>query len=220
MKYKISASVMCANLLNIKRDIKLLEDAGVDYLHWDIMDGNFVPNYSMNQDFMKAAREITDLKFDVHLMIERPGRYIEKFAKAGADLIVVHEESTRHLHRVIQQIKKYNLEAGVALNPATSIKNIEYIVDDLDLILIMTVNPGFAGQKLVPSTLKKIESAKKMVEDNKPEIDIQVDGNVSFSNLHKMHSRGANVFVAGSSSIFKKDLEILEGIKKMRDILG
>lgn len=219
MKTKVSASIMCADLLNLKKDIHLLEEAGVDYLHWDIMDGLFVPNFSMNQDFMKEVRKITDIKFDTHLMVTRPERYLKKFAEAGSDLMVVHVESTIHIHRVIQQIKEMGLQVGVALNPATPLNSIKYLIYDIDLILIMTVNPGFAGQKMIPATLDKIKETRELIKKNDINVDIQVDGNVSFRNAIKMHKCGANAFVAGSSSIFNKAVTIGEGVEKMKEIL-
>ncbi|MDI3548373.1 MAG: ribulose-phosphate 3-epimerase [Halanaerobiales bacterium] len=220
MQDKISASIMCADLLNLGDDIKELKKAGVDYIHWDIMDGVFVPNYSMNQDFMKVAREITDLKFDTHLMITDPARYIDKFAEAGTDLMVVHAEATIHLHRVVQQIKAKGLKVGVAINPATPVCSLNHVIGDLDLVLVMTVNPGYAGQKMIPATLDKIEEVREMVEKKGLEIDIEVDGNVSFENAVEMKKRGANVFVAGTSSIFHKDLSIVEATRKLRELLA
>ena len=219
MKIKISASVMCADLLNLKKDIQSLAEAGVDYLHWDIMDGVFVPSFSMNQDFMKETRKITNMPFDTHLMITRPENYIEMFAESGTDLMVVHMESTTHIHRVLQEIREMGLSAGVALNPDTPLSRLNYIIDDLDLILIMSVNPGFAGQKLIPSAFKKIEKTRELILQRGLNIDIQVDGNVSFENAVKMKECGANVFVAGSSSIFNGKTTILEGVEKLKAIL-
>ncbi len=217
MQNKISASIMCANLINLEQDIKKLEKANVEYLHWDIMDGIFVPNFSLNPDIMSAVKKICKIEFDTHLMITDPGRYIDLFADVGSDLLVVHVEATTHLHRVIQKIKSKGLKAGVALNPATSVETIKYVLDDLDLILVMTVNPGFAGQKMIPATLNKIEKIKKVIEKRNLKIDIQVDGNVSFDNAVKMKKRGANVFVAGTSSVFNKDLSINQAVSKMRE---
>ncbi|MFW5980689.1 MAG: ribulose-phosphate 3-epimerase [Halanaerobiaceae bacterium] len=220
MKNKISASVMCADLLHLEEDIKKLENAGVEYLHWDIMDGVFVPNYSMNPDIMKAVRTICDIDYDTHLMITDPGKYIDVFAEAGTDMMVVHAETTVHLHRVLQKIKEKGIKAGVAINPATPVKEVKYVLSDIDMVLVMTVNPGYAGQKMVPQTLDKIEEVKELIEKRNSNIDIQVDGNVSFENAVKMKKRGANVFVAGSSSIFNDSLTIEKGVRKMRDNLS
>ncbi|MFW5985779.1 MAG: ribulose-phosphate 3-epimerase [Halanaerobiales bacterium] len=220
MQIKISASVMCADLLDFKNDILQLEEAGVDYLHWDIMDGVFVPNFSLSQDQMAAADKVTEIKFDTHLMITRPERYLQKFAAAGTDLMVVHIESTVHIHRLIQKIKQMGLKVGVALNPVTPVNNLKHIVDDLDLVLIMTVNPGFAGQRMIPATLGKIEETRNLSIQKGLKLDIQVDGNVSFQNAVKMKKYGANVFVAGSSSVFNKELTIAEGVKRFRQVLA
>ncbi len=219
MENKISVSVMCADLTNLQKSIKELEIANVDYLHWDIMDGNFVPNFSLNQDMMKSVKKITNIKFDTHLMIENPERYIDDFAEAGSDIIVIHAEATKHLHRAVQQIKETGTKAGVAINPATPVSVLQNIIVDLDMVLIMTVNPGFAGQKMIPATLDKISQVKKIIQDKNLSIDIQVDGNVSFENIPKMKASGANVFVAGTSSVFHKDLTIELGIKKMIEVI-
>jgi ribulose-phosphate 3-epimerase len=221
MKMKIAPSVMCANLMELGNDLRELTEVGVEYFHWDIMDGEFVPNFSMSPDIIKAARQVTDVPFDVHLMIQQPERYVQLFAEAGADIIAVHVEATTHLHRTLQRIKETGAKAAVALNPATPLSTIEYILEDVDMVVIMTVNPGFAGQKLIPATLEKIMQLRRIL-DNKgvTNIDIQVDGNVSFENAVKMKSNGANVFVAGTSSVFKKGLTLKEGVAKMREYLA
>jgi ribulose-phosphate 3-epimerase len=218
VNYKISASIMCANLLNLAEDIQELNKAEVDYLHWDIMDGIFVPNYSLNPDIMKRVREITNIKYDTHLMIIQPELHLDKFVEAGTDIMVVHAESTIHLHRLIQKIKEKDVKVGVALNPATPLINIKHILKYLDMVLIMTVNPGFAGQQMIPETLDKIEELREFIEKSNLDVDIEVDGNVSFKNTVEMKKRGANVFVVGSSSIFKAELTISSGVRKMREI--
>ncbi|MFW6308565.1 MAG: ribulose-phosphate 3-epimerase [bacterium] len=220
MKDKISASVMCADLLHLEKDIKELKKSGVDYLHWDIMDGVFVPNFSMNPDIMKAVKTICDIEYDTHLMITDPGKYIDVFAEAGTDMMVVHVETTVHLHRVIQKIKQKGLKAGVALNPATPVREIKEILPDIDMVLVMTVNPGYAGQKMIGQTLNKIEEVRELIKKNKFDIDLQVDGNVSFENAVKMKKRGANVFVVGSSSIFNENLSIETGVKKIKKMIN
>ena len=211
---------MCGNLLYLKKDVEKLKKAGVEYLHWDIMDGVFVPNFSMFPDIMKEVDKITNIKFDTHLMITNPDKYIDTFIEAGTDMLVVHAETTNHLHRVIQKIRGKGIKAGVALNPATPLHKIEYILNNIDMVLIMTVNPGFAGQSMIPSTLKKIEKVKKLINKKNLNLDIQVDGNVSFENAVKMKKRGANVFVAGTSSIFSSEIDIEEGVKRMRSELN
>lgn len=201
---KISPSIMCADFKHLEDNIKILEKAGVEYLHFDIMDGSFVPNFTLGPDLMKCVREITSIPFDIHLMIQRPENHIALFDIRPGDIITVHQESTVHLQRTLQKIKDCGGRPAVALNPATSILSIEDVLDDVLVILIMTVNPGFAGQKLVPATIKKIAKLRKYLDDNAyNHIEIEVDGNVSYENAKKMRDAGAEIFVAGTSSIFE-----------------
>lgn len=215
---RICASLACADWLHLERDLLALEEAGVDYLHIDVMDGTFVPNYALNMDNMRTARKVSSLPLDVHLMIEKPERYLDAFVEAGAEILVVHEEASRHLQRSLSRIKSLGARAGVALNVHTPIRNLEYVLEDIDLLLIMTVNPGFAGQKLVPNTLRKIEHARRMFEEAGLDVDIEVDGNVSFDNTPLMVRAGANYLVGGTSSVFKRDLTIAEGTARLRQI--
>ena len=215
MKVKLSASIMCANFCNLEEDIKQLEEGGVEYLHFDIMDGHFVPNFTMGPGVLKAVRRITSLPFDTHLMIENPDEYIPIFIEAGSSLISVHIEVSPHLNRTIQLIKGKGARAGVALNPATPLCRLDYVLEDVSFVLVMTVNPGFAGQNLVPGTLSKIEKLRNIIEKRKLNVDIEVDGNVSFANASLMAKAGANILVCGTSSIFKPNLGIKEGMKKL-----
>ena len=219
MKIKLSASVMCADLSCLKKDIKLLEEGGVDYLHFDIMDGHFVPNLTLGSGILRSLRKITELPFDTHLMIEEPAGYVPVFAKAGSSLISVHLEACSHLNRTIQLIKENGVRAGVALNPATPLCRLDYILEDVSEVLIMTVNPGFAGQKLVPITISKIEKLREIIEKKGLKIDIAVDGNVSFANAPVMVKAGANILICGTSSIFHPQLGIKKGITKLRGTL-
>ncbi len=219
MKIRLSASVMCADFSCLKKDVKLLEEGGVDYLHFDIMDGHFVPNLTIGAGILRSLRKITELPFDTHLMIEDPDRYIPVFAEAGSSLISVHAEACSHLSRTIQSIKENGARAGVALNPATPLYRLDYILGELSQVLIMTVNPGFAGQKLVPSTISKIEKLEEIIEKKGLRIDIAVDGNVSFANAPVMVKAGANTLVCGTSSIFDPHLGIKKGIAKLRGAL-
>ncbi len=179
--------------------LKKVEEAGVEYLHIDIMDGHFVPNISFGPMVMKSLKGKTDLVKDVHLMIENPDQFIPGFVDAGADIIVVHQEACPHLHRTIQNIKSHGVKAGVSLNPATSLSTIEEVLPELDMVLIMSVNPGFGGQSFIESSLDKIKRLKKMIDDRGLSIDIQVDGGVKVTNVKKVVEAGANVIVAGSA---------------------
>jgi len=215
----LGASLMCADYLNLERDIQLLEQNGVDYLHFDVMDGHFVPNFGLNLDLLKKARSITHLPINVHLMIENAADYIDEYIDAGCNSLSFHQEPTYHIQRLLQKIKDRGVQAGIALNPATSLSTLEYILPDLDFVLIMTVNPGFAGQALVPATLEKISKLKKMINDSQRNIQIQVDGNVSFENIPKMIKAGATMLVGGTSSLFMKDMAISESAKKVFELI-
>ena len=216
----ISASLMCADLTRLGEDIAELERAGVDWLHFDIMDGHFVPNLTFGPDLIRSLRPITKLPFDVHLMIHEPIRYLDRFREAGADIIVVHAEACGHLQRTLAAIRDLGAQSGVALNPATPLAALDYVLDDVDLILLMTVNPGYAGQKLVEATLPKIGQLAERLADQGRKVILQVDGNVSFGNARRMAEQGANCFVAGSSSVFAKGMTREEGTRRLREAVG
>ncbi|MEI6603116.1 MAG: ribulose-phosphate 3-epimerase [Clostridia bacterium] len=217
MTGKIAASVMCANLGHLADDIKKLENAGVEYVHVDIMDGSFVPNFTFGTDFCEALRGMTDLPLDIHLMIQKPELHIAAFKPRPGEYICVHQEATVHLQRTLALIKSFGAMAAVALNPATPIYTIEDVLEDIDMVLIMTVNPGYAGQLLVPQTLDKIARMRAFLDARGFEkIAIEVDGNVSFENAEKMRAAGADIFVAGSSSVFIKALGIEKGAQELR----
>lgn len=214
---KISPSVMCVDFKHLEENIKILEKAGVEYLHFDIMDGSFVPNFTLGPDLMRSVREITSIPFDIHLMVQHPENHIALFDVRPGDLISVHQEATVHLQRTLQKIKDSGARPAAALNPATPIYSIEDVLDDIDVVLIMTVNPGFAGQKLVPATLKKITHMKKyLIENGYRHIEIEVDGNVSYENAKKMREAGADIFVAGTSTLFVKCANILDSTVELR----
>lgn len=212
---KLSPSVLSADFGRLLEDVKKVEAAGVEYLHIDIMDGHFVPNISFGPVVLEAISGKTSLVKDVHLMIENPDQYIEAFVKAGADIIVVHQEACPHLHRSIQNIKSYGVKAGVSLNPGTSLSVIEEVLGDLDMVLIMSVNPGFGGQSFIESQLDKISRLRQMITERGLDVDIEVDGGIKISNVAKVVKAGANIIVAGSAIFGAEDVK--EAVKGFRE---
>ncbi|MED3573459.1 ribulose-phosphate 3-epimerase [Cytobacillus praedii] len=202
---KVAPSILSADFSRLGEEIKDVERGGADYIHVDVMDGHFVPNITIGPLIVEAIRPVTKLPLDVHLMIENPDQYIESFADAGADYITVHVEACRHLHRTIHLIKSLGVKAGVVLNPATPVQMIQDIIEDVDMVLLMTVNPGFGGQKFIPSVLRKIAAVKKMADDRGLNIEIEVDGGVNEETAKLCVEAGANVLVAGSAVYNQKD---------------
>ena len=201
----LSPSILSADFSRLGEQIRELDEAGAQYVQIDVMDGMFVPSISFGMPVIRSIRGCTDRIFDVHLMIEEPGRYIDEFAEAGADLITVHAESCRHLDRTIEKIKEKGLLAGVALNPATPVSALSCVLEKVDMVLIMTVNPGFGGQKLIPYTVEKVRELRKIVDEQGLKTDIEVDGGVNLSNVGELMDAGANIIVAGSA-VFSGDV--------------
>lgn len=204
---KMAPSILSADFARLLEDVKKVERAGCEYLHIDVMDGHFVPNITLGPAIVKSLRKDVNMVFDAHLMIENPDNYIKDFVEAGCDMIVVHEEACTHLHRTIQNIKSFNVKAGVALNPATPIENIKYILNDVDMVLIMTVNPGFGGQSFIGTMVDKIKELKALIDEKGLNVDIQVDGGIKPSNVNEVVKAGANVIVAGSAIFNSDDIE-------------
>lgn len=206
---KISASMMCASLIDLKKDIKELENAGVDYLHIDIMDGVFVPNIMLSNEFIKAVRSVTDLPMDMHLMIVQPENKIKWFDIRPGDYVSIHYESTSNVLGTLQLIEEMGGKPGVALSPATPVESIQYLLENLQMVNVMAVNPGFSGRKMVPMTLQKIRDTRDFLNKNGQEgISVEVDGNVTFEHAKQMRDAGADMFVGGSSSLFIRKNEI------------
>lgn len=215
---KIAPSILSANFLKLGEEIKATEEAGADMIHIDIMDGHFVPNITIGHSIVESIRNITSLPLDVHLMIEKPEMYLKDFVKAGADYITVHLEASVHLHRTIYSIKEGGIKAGVSLNPATSICNLEYILPDIDHVLLMSVNPGFGGQQFIPYTLEKIRTLKRIISKKNLPILIEVDGGINLENAHDVASAGADILVMGSAFYNSSDYKIV--LKRLRERLG
>ncbi len=201
---KIAPSILSADFSRLGEEVQAIDRAGADYIHVDVMDGHFVPNITIGPLVVDALRKVTAKPLDVHLMIENPDRYIPDFAKAGADIITVHQEAVPHLHRTVQLIKSLGKQAGVSLNPATPVETLDLILDELDLVLVMSVNPGFGGQTFIPSALDKIRALRQRITQRGLATELQVDGGVKIDNIHEVVAAGANVLVAGSA-VFNSD---------------
>lgn len=214
---KIAPSILSANFANLSLDIQTVANAGADMLHIDVMDGHFVPNLTLGAPIINSLRKVTDLEFDVHLMIDNPENYIKDFAFAGAQIITIHAEASKHLHRLLQMIRSEGVKASIALNPATPISVLDYLLDDLDMILIMSVNPGFGGQKFIPAIYDKISTLKKYLNNKNKNIPIEVDGGIGLDNIQRVCECGAEIIVSGSAIFHSKDIKETIRIMKKAD---
>lgn len=211
---KVAPSILSADFSQLADEIIKIEQAGADWVHIDVMDGHFVPNLTFGPPVVAAIRKVTKLPFDVHLMVNNPQDLIESFVKAGADIITIHAETAPHLHRLLQNIKEHGKKAGVSLNPSTPLTVIEEVLTDVDMILIMSVNPGFGGQQFIPGAVDKIVRLKKMLNERRLNVDIEVDGGVNATTARQVIAAGANILVAGSAVYGAPD--ITQAIKAIR----
>lgn len=210
---KLLPSVLSADFANLERDLACIKEAGVTQVHVDVMDGNFVPSISLGFPVIRSMRKVSDLFFDVHLMVEEPGRYLEETKAAGADRIGVHAEACRHLHRTLQQIRALGCETCVVLNPATPLTALDYVLEDVDVVLLMTVNPGFGGQAYIPAMTEKIRHLRRMIDERGLDVKIEIDGGVKLSNVKELIEAGAEYLVAGSSVFNGEPEKAIAGFK-------
>ena len=204
--FQIAPSILSADLLKLEESVRTVEENGAAYIHVDVMDGHFVPNLTFGMGMVKTLKKITDLPLDVHLMITNPDDYIDAYQQAGADILTVHQEACTHLHRTVQNIRQKGMKAGVSLNPATSLSTVENILDDIDLLLIMSVNPGFGGQRFIPHSLEKIRQARKMIDASGNNILLEVDGGVNAETVGSIVQAGADVLVSGNAVFGQNDI--------------
>ena len=214
---KIAPSILSADFTRLGEEIRLVQEAGADLIHVDVMDGHFVPNITIGPLIVEAAKRATDLPLDVHLMISDPDAYVDAFADAGADSITVHCEAVHHLHRSIQRVRMTGARAAVSLNPATPLDLLDYILEDVDMVLLMSVNPGFGGQTFIPAVLSKIERLRRTIDDRGLEVEIEVDGGIDPDNIGEVYAAGADVFVAGSAIFLSEDYG--RTIQRMREAI-
>ncbi len=220
MKKLLSASLMCADLINLGESIKKLEEAEIDYLHIDIMDGSFVPNITLGFDLINSIKSVTDIPLDIHMMVNHPSDFIDRMKLGKDDIVCVHYESDVHIHRTLTQIRALGCKAGIAINPQTPPESIEFLADSIDMALVMTVNPGFAGQKIFAGADRKTARMRKLLDEwGHADIPIEVDGNISPENGRMLCKNGADIFVLGTSSLFMKDKTIKQAAEDFRRML-
>ncbi len=221
MKKLLSASLMCADLTDLKPAIAQLEDAKIDYLHMDVMDGAFVPNITLGFDLINAVKKSTSIPLDVHMMVNEPGRFIDRMELSADDIICVHYESDVHIHRTLEMIKNKGCRVGLAINPQTPVESIKYLTEYIDMLLVMTVSPGFAGQKMFLGAKKKVQDARKLLDEaGLQHVPIEVDGNINLENGKSMCESGAEIFVLGTSALFLKDKAIKAAAEDFKNFLG
>ena len=215
MNGQIAPSMMCVNPIELEKNLRIFEKTGISYLHIDVMDGVFTPNYALGTDYIKQLRKLTAIALDIHLMIVNPEDKLAWFDIRPGEYVSVHYESTFHIQRALQKIRDAGGKPMIALNPATALSVLDYVLDDIDAVLLMAVNPGFAGQRLIPSILGKVSDLRHYLDAKGCDAKIEVDGNISFENAAKMRARGADIFVAGSSSIFSHDSDMTSAINRL-----
>lgn len=214
---KLAPSLLSSDFSMLGEEIQRIEKGGADYIHLDIMDGIYVPNITFGAPVINKIRKVTELPFDVHLMVEKPERFIDDFVKAGSDIITVHAEATTHLHRTLQAIRERGVKAGVSLNPSTPLSVLEYVMDDIDLVLIMSVNPGFGGQSYIPAMTEKIRKLKAMIQESGRDIEIEVDGGIKLENAREIVDAGADLIVVGSGIFAAED--VVGMTRRFRDLI-
>lgn len=215
--YKLAPSLLAADFKKLQQEVEVVDKAGADMLHIDVMDGSFVPSISFGMPVIQSIKEVTDKPFDVHLMIQEPVRYIQEFKACGADILTVHAEACTHLNRTVMAIKDAGMKASVALNPATPLNVLEYVLEELDMVLLMSVNPGFGGQKFIPNILNKIEDLRRTILEKGLSTEIEVDGGISLSNVEDVMKAGANIFVAGTA-VYKGD--IVKNVERFKEVFA
>ncbi|WP_159721501.1 ribulose-phosphate 3-epimerase [Enterococcus sp. CSURQ0835] len=216
---QIGPSLMCTDLGNVKGDLKELDAAGVDFYHIDIMDGIFVNNFTLGPDFVQKVRDLTEKPLDIHLMVENPERFIDLFHQVGSDMIAIHAEATRNLQGTLTKIKSLGMKAGVAINPSTPLDVLDYVYSVTDYVVLMTVNPGFAGQKFIPDMYEKIAQLKAEIDKRGLQIEIEVDGNIGAATIPQCIAQGATRFIGGSSSIYNPKFTLTDNVKATKELL-
>ena len=215
---KLSPSILSADFARLGEEIKSVEEAGADYIHIDVMDGHFVPNITIGPLIVETAKKITSLPLDVHLMISNPERFIKDFVEAGSDLLSIHVETCHHLQRTLTHIRELGAKPAAVLNPSTPLSALEYILEEVDMVLLMTVNPGFGGQKFIPGMLPKIQKVRKLIDEKNPAVELEVDGGIKLDNISQVAQAGADVVVAGSA-VFKSE-DCKKTVRLMKEKLG